>query len=181
MSQDNSESPRAPSDSATPKQLMEQLVTMLHQEPGTEAGSAVEARTAALEARISKLEADGTATLNDHIAEKLKKLIGALFLESGFLEKFVTTVVDRKMEALPAGGGGEALAEESSKIAKQFLTENMSALFETEIKAVMEKELQAFLGSDNMKELLDDKFRAVTLYLRTDVIPTAVRQALKSS
>ncbi len=45
----------------------------------------------------------------------------------------------------------------------------------------MQKEVALALGSENMKILIDEKFRAISLYLKTDVIPKTVAQILKSS
>ena len=77
------------------------------------------------------------------------------------------------------GGGGEALKSESARLVKEFLSQNLGTLFQSEIRGAVQKELQAFMASENMKMLIDDKFRTVQLYLTTEVIPNTVKQILR--
>ena len=37
------------------------------------------------------------------------------------------------------------------------------------------------MNSEDVKQLIDSKFRAITLYMKTDVIPQAVKQVLQQN
>ncbi|MEM7233375.1 MAG: hypothetical protein AAF517_14450, partial [Planctomycetota bacterium] len=76
----------------------------------------------------------------------------------------------------PVGGGG---SDDAAKLAKDFLSENLQRLLQNEARPILQEEMKQFFAGDEMKVLLDDKFRAVTLYLKTDVIPNSVRQAMR--
>jgi len=95
--------------------------------------------------------------------EALTQVIHGVLFESGLLEKFVHRAVDQKLRTSPAGGSApEGLCKE-------------------EIGAVVEDKVAASLSGETLKVMIDDKFRAITLYLKTDVIPKAVAQILKKS
>ena len=171
---------------ATPKELMSQLVSMLNEDSGSSVEERLEElrrKVDSLAAKVESAEADGglagvgpdAASMGD----LLKRTITSVLLESGFLEKFVTSIVTKKI-AESGGGGGDVTAQ-ARELSKQFLTENLGTIFQSQIKPQLEAEIQQWMSSEAMKVLLDDKFRAVTLYLKTDVIPTAVRQAMNNT
>ena len=90
--------------------------------------------------------------------ENLAEVINSVVFESGILSK----VVKAELETAVAPAIEAYLARELPK----FLNDNVS-------KAVAE-----CLGSEEVKLLIDSKFRAITLYLKTDVIPKVVKQLL---
>ena len=90
--------------------------------------------------------------------EKLAEIISAVVFESGIIDK----IVKRHLaEGVPAA---------VDQYAKNQLPQQMSGLVQ---KAVAEA-----MSSEDVKELIDSKFRAITLYMKTDLIPSAVKQAL---
>jgi len=132
-------------------ELMKQLAAMLEQAQDPAARlTDLETRVEALASRV------GSGSGNQDLAGTIKKIVSSVLLESGFLEK----LIDRRL-AERLGG-----ADAATGLAK-------------EIRGAVQKEIEGYLASDSIKELLDEKFRAVTLYLKTDVIPQAVRQALR--
>lgn len=173
---------------AGPKQLLAQLASMLDQNPG--GANSLEERLSRLESSITDLGsrladgAEGAARAgggftDDALGEKLKKLISSVLIESGFLEKFVKSTVEKRLGDAGAPDA-QSIRQQAAQLAKEFLSENLGAIFQKEIQEIVRKEVSQFLAGDEMKMLLDDKFRAVTLFLKTDVIPNAVRHALKS-
>ena len=87
--------------------------------------------------------------------EQLATMIHAVVFKSGILKK----VVDKQIELHV-----QRAAEDYVK--KELPTHIERAVGET-------------LNSEAMKEFIDSKFRAITLYLKTDVIPSAVKRSLK--
>lgn len=99
-------------------------------------------------------QASGELT-KDNIAE----IVNAVVFESGILSKVIKNELNIAMK-----GAIEAyLNHELPK----FLNDNVAS-------AVSE-----CLGSEEVKLLIDSKFRAITLYLKSDVIPKAVKQLLQ--
>ncbi len=122
--------------------------------------------------------------LGDKVREQVKDVLNRVLLESGLLQQIVDKAVEHKLEARGSGGASEhaeALQKEAANIAKKFLSENIGSLSKKEIQDAIGDSTQKVLSSENVKVLIDDKFRAVTLYLKTEVIPKSVRQALKEA
>lgn len=92
----------------------------------------------------------------------MKVIQGALF-DSGLMEKMIQKAVDSKMK----GAGGAVVGA--------------SPDLKGEVHAMIQKEIALMLSSEGMKSMIDEKFRAVTLYLKQEVIPKAVAHGLKSS
>ena len=160
----------------------EQLVGMLQSGLQNEIECRLDWLNQRLDALASKLDGvlDGKTSENSDVSVAIADGL----IENGLLEEVVTRVVDRRIGEGGGEGGSsiEQNADELKRLAgellKDFLSENLSALFQKEIKAVVEKEVHTIMAGDDIKMLIDDKFRAVTLYLKTEVIPKAVRQAL---
>jgi hypothetical protein len=171
------------------RQLIEQLVHMMPQD----AEEGVQNRLVELQDKVEslarKLESGGGAAagsdslvLSDKVlGEKLKKLMISVLFESGVLEKFVGAMLDQKLQELDVSGGAgeEGLRKESTKLVKEFLAQNLGTLFQSEIHGAIQRALQGFLASEDMKVLIDDKFRQIQLYLTTEVIPSQVKLNLK--
>ena len=93
--------------------------------------------------------------------DKLAEVINAVVFESGILSKVIKSELDDVLK-----GAIEAYLDRELP---KFLNENVSS-------AVSE-----CLGSEEVKLLIDTKFRAITLYLKTEVIPKAVKQLLQKA
>ena len=143
-----------------------------------------------IERRI--LEKLATAPSSGLDTEKLKEtvttVIGNTLVESGLLEKFVDRAVESRLEGGhggAAGAGVEALVakaiEAKSEQISQAVTAQCLDQLRREVQAIVHKESAATLSSENIKILIDDKFRAISLYLKTDVIPKTVAQILKNT
>jgi hypothetical protein len=95
---------------------------------------------------------------------------------------FETKVLDRAIERrFQEDGASTALREETVKVVRDHLSRNLGILFQTEIRGVIQKEIRAFMASDELKEMIDEKFRTISSYLASDVIPRAVHQELERS
>jgi hypothetical protein len=91
--------------------------------------------------------------------DKLAEIINAVVFESGILSKVIRSELEGVLQ--------RALGEYLNRELPRFLNDNVS-------KAVAD-----CLGSEEVKLLIDSKFRAITLYLKTDVIPKVVKQLLQ--
>lgn len=91
--------------------------------------------------------------------DKLAEVINAVVFESGILSRVVRSELDEALK--------NAMKEHLHSELPKILNDNVS-------KAVSE-----CLGSEEVKLLIDSKFRAITLYLKTDVIPKVVKQLLQ--
>lgn len=118
---------------------------------------------------------------------QLKTIMTQVFLDSGLLEALVLRIVRRELETVGAGsagagsagaGGAGNVREETGKVVKSFLAENLGTIFKSQIEPIVQSVVADYLTGESIKELVDDKFRAVTLYMKTDVIPDAVRKTL---
>jgi len=128
--------------------------------------------------------ADAPGLSDDALTKRLKTVIGSVLVESGVLEELVRRVVRREIDSAGAGDAGgdstDKIKAAAGSIVKDFLSEHLGEILRKEVAGVVEKQVHAVVGSDELKQLIDDKFRVVTMYLKTDVVPGAVRQALQS-
>ena len=67
----------------------------------------------------------------------------------------------------------------TSGVLETYGTRAVNDKMQSESTALVQREIQATLSSENVKILLDDKFRAISLYLKSEVIPKTVAQILK--
>lgn len=126
--------------------------------------------------------ANSQAPEDSDMRHHFKEILTQVLLDSGLLQDIVETVVERKMQAfLSADRLSEVLRREATNLAKGFLQDNLGKILKKDIETAIEQSAKLALASENVKILIDDKFRAVSLYLQTDVIPKAVRQALSES
>jgi phage tail tube protein FII len=154
------------------------LVASIGVTMGTQMESVIEAKVKSLLSSLPAPENSGEKT-----REVLTGVLASTLFESGLLEKTVTRIVEQK--GLSAGGGAPAdlsrvVREECTSLIKQLLAEGSGSL-RHEIQALARKEITAALGGEEFKVLLDDKFRAISLYLKTELIPKTVAQALKGT
>lgn len=128
-----------------------------------------------------KAEGFDAARIRDLMTDVLK----ASLFDSGVLEKFIERTWARKIEArqgqTPGGDTAlKAVEERLPELSKKVRADCVGAL-RGEIASIAQKEASAALSGENLKILIDEKFRAISIYLKTDVIPKAVAQALKGS
>ncbi len=117
--------------------------------------------------------------LNTVILEKAKELFKrSMFSGSLDIKKAVTRVVENILEKRGVtggdGGGTGAGGADVSEAVSRHLKENLKGT----VSDAIGSEIRAFLSSDEMKELLDTKFRAIDLYLKTDLIPKIVKREI---
>jgi hypothetical protein len=148
----------------------------------------LEAQIDALTARLDGGESAGGSPSDDSdesINERIKSEMTQVFIDSGLLEALVRRIVDRKLESRDGGGGDSCnaneLRQQSGAIVKEFLSQNLGKIFQKEIGSVVEDSIAKFLSGERVKALIDDKFRAVTLYMKTEVIPKAVEKVLSET
>ena len=123
-----------------------------------------------------KLEELQEKSLESHAAKTktvLAEIVQSVLFESGLMEKVVQRAVEKKLKegGIRSAGG----TERDGSGAKPGDGQSQK-----EIEAIVKNEVLATLSGETVKVLIDDKFRAITLYLKTDVIPKAIGQALKS-
>ena len=68
-----------------------------------------------------------------------------------------------------------------SGVLEKYVARALEQRLEKDVTAIVQREIQATLSSESIKVLMDDKFRAISLYLKQEVIPKAVAQILKGS
>ena len=93
--------------------------------------------------------------------DKLAEVINAVVFESGILSKVIKSELDDSLK-----GAIEAYLDRELP---KFINDNVATA------------VSDCLGSEEVKLLIDTKFRAITLYLKTEVIPKAVKQLLQKS
>ncbi len=92
--------------------------------------------------------------------DQIAEVINAVVFESGILSKVIKSELDDILNGI--------LKEYLDRELPKFLTDNVSSA------------VSDCLGSEEVKLLIDTKFRAITLYLKSDVIPKAVKQLLQN-
>lgn len=125
----------------------------------------------------------GAVTDLEKVKDVVAGVVSGTLFDSGLLQKYVARSVEQKLEA--QGQDLESrlekiLRERGAHLLQSALSETLSKM-RRELQALVEKECAATLSSENLKILIDDKFRAISIYLKTDVIPKTVSQMLKGS
>ncbi len=126
-------------------------------------GKFQERLTPVIDERIKRALSGSFAALTNTTKEALTQVVQAILFDSGILERLVSRIIDEKLPTKPSGGS-EALSTEARK----------------ETQDLIQKEITRALASEQMKMVIDDKFRAISLYLKSDVIPKAVQEALRT-
>jgi hypothetical protein len=127
--------------------------------------------TASFELKIvqqleKKLEEIQQRSLESHAAktkEVLMELVKGILFDSGLLEKVVLRAVEKKLKEGSGVGSGASVPADTANL-----------------QALVKREISSSLSGEAVKEMLDDRFRAISVYLKTEVIPKAVSQALKN-
>lgn len=111
--------------------------------------------------------------LNTLLKDKGKEIFKqAIFGGSLDLKKVVARVVEQSLASrggAPSAGTADIGAAIEAHLA-QHLNKDIGHVIQTEIKT--------FLSSELMKEMLDSKFRAIDVYLKTDLIPKVVKREI---
>ncbi len=109
-------------------------------------------------------------------------VVSAALLETPLLDKAVERY-SRTHPGAPGGGGAAHTGNEQQIQAavKEYMTHHLGTHFQGEIRGVIQKEMKSALASEDLKEMLDEKLRAVTLYLKNEIVPKAVQQVIARS
>ncbi|HAK95258.1 MAG TPA: hypothetical protein DCM87_09705 [Planctomycetes bacterium] len=114
------------------------------------------------------------AMLKDKGREIFKQ---AIFGGSLDLKKVVARVVEQSLDSRAgavvvgtAGAEGVSIAGAVESYLKEHLGK--------ELAHAIQAEMRKFLASEQMKELLESKFRAIDVYLKTDLIPRVVKREI---
>jgi len=117
--------------------------------------------------RVKKALNGDIASLANTTKEALATVVQAVLFDSGILERLVRRIVDEKI-AEKRGPAGGAPAGDLSEGARK------------ELAALVGREVSAALAGEQLKMIVDDKFRAITHYMKSEVIPKAVQEVLRS-
>ncbi len=131
-------------------------------------GKFQERLTPVIDERIKRALSGSFAALTNTTKEALTQVVQAILFDSGILERLVSRIIDEKLPTKPSGGS-EAVSSEA-----------LSSEARKETQDLIQKEITRALASEQMKMVIDDKFRAISLYLKSDVIPRAVQEALRT-
>lgn len=94
--------------------------------------------------------------------------------ENEEIRKAIARMVEDVLASGPGPeGAGPYLKEAVSKCVQESLRGRLGDTIGAEIRG--------FFSSEEMKELLDSKFRAIDLYLKTDLIPKVVKRELSKA
>ncbi len=113
------------------------------------------------------------------LRKMVAEVVSAALLETPILDKAIERY--HKAHSGAAGGAPPGNQAQIQASVKEYLSQHLGAHFQAEIRGVIQKEMKSALASDDLKELLDEKLRAVTLYLKNEVIPKAVQQVIARS
>jgi hypothetical protein len=124
---------------------------------------------------LAKAPASPKAADPADLKKTVADTVSAVLLESNLLDRLIERhLKSRPQPAEPAGGARPDI----QKAVQEHLAKHLGSVFQGELRSLVQKEVKAFTGSDGLKEVIDEKFRAITLYLKTDVIPKVVRDTL---
>lgn len=121
-----------------------------------------------------QVQAHFNAMLKDKGREIFKQ---AIFGGSLDLKKVVARVVEQSLDsragAVVVGNAGTEGVSIASAV-ESYLGQHLGK----ELAHAIQAEMRKFLASEQMKELLDSKFRAIDVYLKTDLIPRVVKREI---
>jgi hypothetical protein len=112
--------------------------------------------------RIKKQLSGSVNSANDRMRDAVQKVLQSVLFDSGILQKLVERSVDEKVGAAKGSPAGDL-----SDAAKKSIHE------------MMQKEIASAFSGETLKTMMDDKFRAISIYLKTEVVPKSIAQALK--
>ena len=125
---------------------------------------------ALIELKVKKAISGTVLAGTDRMKDAVLKVMQGVLLESGLLERFIQRAVEAKVQGLSGGAGA----------AKDGPRPGAVAGADGDVRGLVQKEISRALAGEELKGLVDEKFRAITLYLKTDVIPKVVQQTLKA-
>jgi hypothetical protein len=129
-----------------------------HEDPSAAFQSAL---TRLVEDTVERVLAKGHSAKpaeSEDIKKTVTEAVGSVLLETNLVER----ILDRHLKARPAAAAAAGGA---------------SADF-ADLRVTVQKEMRNFVTSQEFKELMEEKFRAITMYLRSDVVPKVVRETL---
>ncbi len=151
-----------------------------HEISNSGAAPSIEALKPALEQTVEKIVAEKGAQHPDTTEEELLQKAKHLFrqsISSGSLDlkNIITKVVEQAVKSQTSMQSGGSAAVE------QAVQQHLDASLKDDMKALIENKFQEFFSSDQLKELLDQKFRTIDLYLKTDLIPKVVKREINKA
>ncbi|MBI4600352.1 MAG: hypothetical protein HY721_00185 [Planctomycetes bacterium] len=162
------------------EQVDRQLQTFQRGIVETVAGTIAERLDSLVELKVRKSLTGSLMASTDRMKDAVLKVMQGVLLESGLLERFIVRAVEAKLQEAQGPGSGAVRKEELERLVKEQCAPALEAS-RKELLDLVVKEVAQAMSSEGMKVMLDEKFRAISLYLKTDVVPKAVAHALKSS
>lgn len=118
-------------------------------------------------------------------SEEMRKLVteavSAVLLESDLLEKLVGRILRNLLRSGDGGVASEFLPKDSIRelcleALRSFSFQTFGPMLKKEIKETVQRKLTEFGNTEEFKQILDSRFRVMEKYLRSDVIPSVVKQ-----
>jgi len=121
----------------------------------------------------------------DELRQLVTEAVSAVLLESDLLNKIVTRILRGLLKS------DESLREElvsadqvrhiCVETLRSFSLQTFGPILKKEINNMMQKVLKDLGNTEEFKDLLDSRFRTMEQYLRSDVVPHALKKALKEN
>ncbi len=120
------------------------------------------------------------------IRKTVTEAVGAVLMEPSFLEKILERHIKAYLSkhptaSAPQGQGSGDQQKEIQKIVGEFLSQHLANFIQKELCVTIQREVKELLASNELKEMIDDKFRMISVYMKTEVIPKAVQKELSRS
>jgi hypothetical protein len=155
--------------------LFERLSARLGDTASAPSGEGWEAFTRSEPFRQAVAREAAATDSGDKTREAIGEVLQSALFESGILEKLIAKQVESRVGEADGGGGV------SGAQVQDILATTLPQLLQSELKGIVQKQVKATVAGEEMKVLIDDKFRAISLYLKSDVIPKAVQKILQES
>jgi hypothetical protein len=127
----------------------------------------------ALSEQGSKLIEQQAEEAGAKLIQKTKNIVRQSITSGSLdLRNIVTRVVEKAIES--QGG----LQKQNSDAIEETVNSQLDKKLGKKMDSVIENKFQDLFSSEKLKELLDQKFRAIDLYLKTDLIPKIVKREI---
>jgi hypothetical protein len=110
------------------------------------------------------------------IRKTVSEAVTSVLLETSLLDR----LIERHLKSKAVAGAGEA-AQANPKDPSKPGRDHAATPVQGDLRLLIQSEMKAFLTSQELKELLDEKFRSITLYLKNEVIPKAIGSHLQKA
>ncbi len=113
------------------------------------------------------------------IRKTVSEAVTSVLLETSLLDRLIERHLKSSPAAKAVAAAGES-AQANPKDPSKPGRDHVATPVQGDLRALIQSEMRAFLTSQELKELLDEKFRSITLYLKNEVIPKAIRSLQKA-